>query len=72
MTTVQLRRRWLRALFAWGAAIALTLSVASACGGPTGPPNAPPPDEPEKDDLPPGPEKEGFLVLPPGSQGFLV
>jgi hypothetical protein len=67
MVAVRPRRRWWRALFTWGAVIALTLSVATACDPPTGPPN-PPPDEPED---PQDPQKQGFLVLP-GSQDFLV
>jgi hypothetical protein len=72
MTTVQPPRRWWRALFIRGAAIALTLSVAIGCGSPTGPPNTPNPDETEKGPEPKDPEGQGFLVLPSESQGFLV
>ncbi|UCG85582.1 MAG: hypothetical protein JSW71_16870 [Gemmatimonadota bacterium] len=69
MATDHSRRRWGR--FIWGAAFVLALFVAGACADATGPPNVPDPDEPEKG-KPKEPEGQGFLVLPSGSQGFLV
>lgn len=74
MVAIGRRRRWRRMLFAWAPAIALALSLATACSSPTGPPDVSPPDESETDKgEPPGPgDKQGFLVVPRGTQGLLV
>jgi hypothetical protein len=64
--------RWRQVLSVWGVACVLTLFVGSACGDTTGPPNTPQPDETDEHKGPPEPEGQGFLLVPPGSQGFLV
>lgn len=64
--------RWRRVLLICGAALALTAVVASACGDVTGPPTTEQPDDSTNTEGPKGPEGQGFLLQPPGSQGFLV
>jgi hypothetical protein len=70
MATVKQRLR--RGLVLFGATCVLTLFVASACGSPTGPPNTPQPDDTTDEKTPPGPEKEGFLLLPSEDLALLV
>ncbi len=69
---VTVHSRWRRVLLICGAAFALTLVVASACGDVSGPPSTQQPDDSTDTAKPEGPEGQGFLLKPPGSQGFLV
>ena len=64
--------RWRRVLLICGAALALTLVVASACGDVSGPSSPQQPDDSTNTKNPRGPEGQGFLLKPAGDQGFLV
>ena len=64
--------RWRGVFLICGAALALTAVVASACGDVSGPPTAEQPDDSTSTENPKGPESQGFLLQPPGSQGLPV
>jgi hypothetical protein len=64
--------RWRRALLICGAALALTVVIASACGDMSGPHSVQQPDDSTNTKKPNGPEDQGFLLQPAGGQGFLV